>query len=45
MDMHEAEQMIQVNGGYDSDNDAVEQKPTCNEALTAAFTPEVMLLT
>ncbi|KAF8234823.1 hypothetical protein L208DRAFT_1546037 [Tricholoma matsutake] len=37
MDMREAEQMIEVNGGYDSDNDAVDQKPTHKEALTAAF--------
>lgn len=36
-DMREAEQMIEVNGGYDSDSDAVDQKPTRKEALTAAF--------
>ncbi|KAF8218802.1 hypothetical protein L208DRAFT_1347103 [Tricholoma matsutake] len=38
MDTCKADQMIEVNGGYDSDNDAVDQKPTCKEALTAAFT-------
>lgn len=38
MDMCKAEQMIEVNGGYDSDSDAVEQKPTCKEAFTATFT-------
>ncbi|KAF8229162.1 hypothetical protein L208DRAFT_1482933, partial [Tricholoma matsutake] len=37
MDTRKAEQMIEVNGGYDSDNDAVDQKPMCKEALTAAF--------
>ncbi|KAF8235272.1 hypothetical protein L208DRAFT_1257984, partial [Tricholoma matsutake] len=37
MDMHKAEQMIEVSGGYDGDNDAVDQKPMHKEALTAAF--------
>ena len=37
MDMCEAEQMIEVNGGYDIDDDAVDQKPTHKEALTATF--------
>ena len=37
MDMHEAEQMIEVNGGYDIDDDAVDQKPMHKEALMAAF--------
>ena len=37
MEMHEAEQMIEVNGGYDIDDDAMDQKPTHKEALMAAF--------
>lgn len=37
VDMREAEQMMEVNGGYD-DEDDVDQKPTRNEALAAAFT-------
>lgn len=37
VDMRKAEQMIEVNGGYDIDDDAVDQKPMRKEALTAAF--------
>ena len=37
MDMCKAKQMMEVNGGYDTD-DAVDTKPTHKEALTAAFT-------
>ena len=33
-----AEQMAEVNGGDDVDEDTVEMKPTRKEALTAAFT-------
>jgi hypothetical protein len=38
VDMHEAEQMMEVNGGYDVDDDVVDEKPTRKEALAAAFT-------
>ena len=34
--MRDAEQMMEVNRGYDIDNDDVDQKPTC-KALAAAF--------
>jgi hypothetical protein len=37
-DMLEAEQMMEVNGGCDVDDDFVDEKPTRKEALTAAFT-------
>jgi len=38
VDMHEAEQMMEVNGGCDVDDEVVDKKPTRKEALTAAFT-------
>jgi hypothetical protein len=37
-DMLEAEQMMEVNGGCDVDDDVVDEKPTHKEALKAAFT-------
>ena len=38
VDIHEAEQIMEVNGGYNIDDEVVNKKPTCKEALTAAFT-------
>jgi hypothetical protein len=37
-DMLEAEQMMEVNGGCDVDDDAIDPKPSRKEALMAAFT-------
>ena len=37
-DMLEAQQMMEVNGGNNVDEDTVKAKPTCKEALMAAFT-------
>jgi len=36
-DMLEAEQMMEVNGGCDVDDDAIDPKPSRKEALMAAF--------
>jgi len=36
--MREAEQMMEVNGGDNVDEDSIEAKPTRKDALTAAFT-------
>ena len=38
VDMHEAEKMMEVNGGYDVDDEVVNKRPMCKEALTATFT-------
>ena len=37
-DMLEAEQMMEVNGTNNVNKDTVKAKPTCKEALMAAFT-------
>jgi hypothetical protein len=37
-DMAEAEQMMEVNGGDNIDEETVQVKPTCKEALTATLT-------
>ncbi|KAF8218560.1 hypothetical protein L208DRAFT_1350238, partial [Tricholoma matsutake] len=38
MDMCKAEQMMEMNGGNDVNDDVVNKKPTRKDALTATFT-------
>ena len=40
MDMHKAEQIVEVNRGCDVDDEVLNKKSTHKEALTATFTPQ-----